>query len=104
MDEDLRNMIKENNILLREAVEKTQDNNTRIKNIHAIMKRTFWSKIAYWVLLLLVTAGAFFAIIPSINSFINQFSPVAFSVQDEANDVQNLLNFFSSDSEEISEE
>lgn len=105
MDEKLRNMIQENNTLLREAVENTQDTNTRIKKIHGIMKRTFWSRIVYWVLLLLITAGAFYAIVPSINNFINKYTFIDANVNSlgerDSSDAEKFLDyFFSSDEEE----
>lgn len=107
MDEELRNMIKENNKLLRDVVDTTHDTNVRIKKIHAIMKRTFWSRIAYWVLLLLITAGAFYAVIPAVNNLINKYSFINADFsnlgQRDSSEAQQFLNYFFS-SEEVNEE
>ena len=97
MDEHLRNMIKENNRLLRETVEHSKDTNDRIKKIHAIMRRTFWSRIGYWVLLLLITAGAFYAVIPTINNFIEKY-PIINSLDitktSDSNEMLEVIELF----------
>ena len=73
MDEEVRTLLKEQRILLEKAVSLSEENHKRIKQIHSTIQRGFYARIAYWVIVLLIAVGAFYAISPMINTIYSQY-------------------------------
>lgn len=88
MDDEMRNMIQENNELLKEVVELSRENHKRIKAIRAHIRQSFWARIIYWVLIVLVTAGAFYALKPMVDTVVNQYR----SISTQINTTNDLLH------------
>lgn len=74
MDQDLINLMKENNKLLKENLELSRKNTKKIKRIQSFMRRTFIARIFYWVLVILITAGALYAAKPYVNSALDSYN------------------------------
>lgn len=70
MENDLRRLIEENNALLKEQMTLVRENRDYLKRIHSTMRRTFYVKVAYWLAIILITAGAFYAFLPGIQGAI----------------------------------
>lgn len=81
MNEDLEKMIKENNFLLKENLDLAKKNAKIIKKIQSHMRRVFITKIIYWLIIILIAFGAFYAI-----------QPYVLSVIDKYNDLQNQIH------------
>ena len=84
----MREMIEDNNELLKEAVELSRENHKRIASMHANMRRSFWARIIYWILIILVTAGAFYAIKPTFDRLMVQYN----SISTQINNTNDLLH------------
>jgi hypothetical protein len=89
MDNDLREMIEENNELLKEAVELSRENHKRIKAIRANIRRGFWVRVAYWALLILIAAGAFYAIKPTVDRLLVQYNSISTQINNTNEFLQN---------------
>jgi hypothetical protein len=83
MENDLQRLIEENNVLLKEQMTLVRENNDYLKRIHSTMRRTFYVKVAYWLAIILITAGAFYTFLPRIQnaleiyqSFVSPVSPL----------------------------
>lgn len=76
MDSDLQKMVEENNRLLREQIILTQENQRQIEKIHTFMRRLFYLKIAYWLIIALVTAGAFISLLPMAQETLELYQSV----------------------------
>lgn len=73
MNGDLQTVIEENNRLLLENLELSKQNSKKIKKIHSYMRRTFFAKILYWIVIILVTVGAFYYIQPHVNRVLESY-------------------------------
>lgn len=89
MDEELKKLIVQNNELLKESIELSKSNQKRIKKIHAYIRRTFVAKIIYWVIIILVAAGAFYAIKPRINNIIDRYKEIQVQFNKRAEVMEN---------------
>ncbi len=81
MDEDLRKSLEEQKILLKENIRLSRENHERIKKIHRSMQRSFYARIAYWGVVVLIAIGAFYAISPTLNRIVNQYQAVTQGIQ-----------------------
>ena len=88
MDQDLINLIEENNELLKENLELTQKNEKKIKRIQSYMRRTFIAKIMYWVIIILVTAGALYAVKPYVDGALDTYN----SLQEQIESTQDAID------------
>ncbi len=88
MDQDLTTMIKENNRLLHELVEREQENQKKIDRVHSIIRGDFIAKIVYRVIIILVTLGAFVALRPYVQSMYESYT----NLVSQVNSTSSLLN------------
>ncbi len=77
MDEQLKQLLEEHNQLLQENLELTRKNSKKIKRIHAYMRRTFVAKLMYWLVIILVTVGAFYYVQPYINRALTTYQTLS---------------------------
>ena len=89
MDQDLREMVEENNELLKKLVKVSGENHKRIRKIRANMRSSFVARIVYWILIILVTAGAFYAIKPTVDRLLEQYNIISEQVNEANNYIQN---------------
>gem|GEM_PF-2953775 len=90
MDDELRNLLVENNQLLKEQLELTRESHTRIQRMHSILRRGFYAKIAYWIILILITAGVFYTLAPRIEHLIEMYKSVVAPVVSMQNNLETL--------------
>ena len=88
MDQNLINLIEENNKLLKENLELSRKNTKKIKKIQSFMRRTFIAKITYWILIVLVTAGALYAAKPYVEGVVETYN----SFQDQISTTSEVIN------------
>jgi len=74
MDQDLRKLIEENNQLIKENLELTRENQKKIKKIRLFIRRTMVGKILYWILIIVITASAFYLSKPYINNAVKSYN------------------------------
>jgi len=90
MDDELRNLLVENNQLLKEQLELTRESHTRIQRMYGILRRGFYAKIAYWIILILITAGVFYTLVPRIEHLIEMYKSVVAPVVSMQNNLETL--------------
>lgn len=76
-DKELRKMVERNNRMLSELIELNEENHTRIRKIHANMRRNFWLRVLYWVLIILIAAGAFYVVKPYVDKGVEQYNNIS---------------------------
>lgn len=81
MDEHLKKLIQENNnlihehqLLIHETLDIAKKNEKKITAIHTYIRRMFIAKIMYWVIIVLVAAGAFYTIRPRVETLIERYN------------------------------
>ena len=107
MDDNLRSMLEEQRKLIEETNTLARENHQRIKKMYRNMQQSFYARIVYWVVIILITAGAFYAIAPTIAKLLEQYQAVTRQVN-QVNDyfgnpeqflekafVPSEVNFFS---------
>jgi type II secretory pathway component PulF len=94
MEKDILIKIEENNKLLKENLDLSRENAKKIKKIHAYMRRTFIARIFYWVFIILVTAGALYAIKPYVKQIIESYNSLQDKVEITTDFINNPGNFF----------
>jgi len=94
MDQDLIHLIEENNQLLKENIELTQKNSKKINNIQSYMRRTFVAKVVYWIIIVLVTAGALYAAKPYVNSALETYQQVQEQIEATSGVISNPESLF----------
>ncbi len=88
MDQDLIKIVEENNKLIRENLELSKKNARKIKKVHSFMRRTFISKLIYWLIIIFVAAGAFYTVRPHVKKAIESYN----SIQEKVGDTTDFLN------------
>lgn len=88
MDQDLIKIVEENNKLIKENIELTKKNTKKIKKVHAYMRRTFITKLIYWVIIILVAAGAFYTVRPHVLGVVDSYN----SFQDKIGKTTDMLD------------
>ncbi len=88
MDEKIVNLIQENNKLLKDNLELSKKNTKRIKRIQSFMRRTFIAKITYWALIILITAGALYAVKPYVEGAVETYN----TVQDQLKSTSDVIS------------
>ena len=94
MDQDLFNLIEENNKLLKENLELTQKNSKKIKRIQSYMRRTFIAKILYWLVIILVTAGALYAVKPYVDGALETYNDLQGTIESTSQAIDNPGSMF----------
>ena len=74
--------------MLEETLELSQENNKMLKHIRRSQKMAAVMRIFYWVLVLVISYGAYTFAEPYVNQMINIFQ----SSQTELNNIRNLGN------------
>ena len=67
MDQDILEIVKENQRLVKENLALSRSNEKKIKSIRANLRRSFWGKIMYWAVIIAIAAGSFYYLNPYIN-------------------------------------
>lgn len=93
MDDETRDIIQEQTKLIRENLELTRKNTKRIRKIHVTLRRSFWAKIIYWVIILLITAGAFYLIKPFFENSLQQYRELSDQVKRTTGYINNPEQF-----------
>ncbi len=88
MDQEFIKIIEENNKLIKENLELSKKNGKKLKKVHSFMRRTFISKLIYWLIIIFVAAGAFYTVRPHVKSAIESYN----SFQEKVGDTTDLLN------------
>ena len=94
MDDDLKTMIEENNALIKESIDLAKKNAKKIKKVHSYMRRSFVAKITYWGIIILVAAGAFYAIKPRVQKLILKYENLQSQLEKTTNIVTNPTSVF----------
>ncbi len=94
MEKELQELLKENNELIKESLELSRENAKKIKKIHAYMRRTFIAKVMYWIFLVLITAGALYAVRPYIEKIIESYNAIQDKVEMTTNFIENPSSVF----------
>jgi len=94
MDEKIVNLIEENNKLLKENLELSRKNTKKIKRIQSYMRRTFIAKVLYWVLIILVTAGALYAVRPYVEDAVDTYNTVQEQFKTTSDTINNTSSLF----------
>lgn len=94
MVEDLEKLILENQNLLKENLELSKKNAKKIKLIHAYMRRTFVAKVIYWIVIVLVTAGALYFVRPYVESAVDTYKGFSEKLNKTSNIIDNPGSLF----------
>jgi len=74
MNLDLQKLIEQNQELIRENIEIAKTNQKKIKQIQSNIRITMIGKWLYWILIVSITAGAFYYSKPYINNIMDTYS------------------------------
>ena len=91
MDSEIKELLKAN-------LELSKENNEMLRKVRRVQKRAYAAKIAYWVIVLLLTLGAYYYIQPyiqKVTDFSNGLNKLIQSGnlnKTESNVAQQLLN------------
>jgi len=88
MDEEFIHLIEENNQLLKDNIALTQKNSKKINRIQSYMRRTFIAKIMYWIVIILVTAGALYAVKPYVDTALDTYR----GIQEQIESTQDVID------------
>lgn len=88
MDEHLRQMIEENNRLLKENLEITREHTKKIDRINRRMRRGATWKILYWLILLGISIGVYYYTKPYIDNAVESYN----NVQEQITQTKDALN------------
>lgn len=69
-------MIEETHEMLEQNLELTRKNSKKIKKIQSTMRRAFWGKVLYWVILILLAAGAAYAARPYVQGALDTYKGI----------------------------
>ena len=74
MDQDLRKLIEENNVMIQENLELARENKKNIQKIQLHIRRTMIGKWLYWAFVLIITASAFYLSRPYIDEAVDTYT------------------------------
>jgi hypothetical protein len=94
MDNETKRMLQEQNAMIQETLELARTNAKHIKKIRAHIRRGFWARIIYWVVIILITAGAIYAVKPYIDNALGQYQQIRNQVEQTSNYIQHPEQFF----------
>ncbi len=94
MDQDLINLIKENNKLLKENLELSRKNTKKLKRVQSFMRRTFIAKISYWTIVVLITAGAVYAAKPYVDGALETYKSAQNQLKTTADTIKDPSTLF----------
>ncbi len=89
MEQEWKELLEENNALLRENLELSQENAKKIKRIHSSMRRTFIARILYWCILVLLAAGAAYAVRPYVANVLDTYKKIQNQVDTAQDFIEN---------------
>ncbi len=93
MDPELKNMLKE-------TLELTRSNNELLLKLRKTQKWAMYYRVGYWIVILGISFGAYYAIEPYLGSIFNYYGQVSGATSDisksipDLKHVQDLLNQF----------
>lgn len=93
MNEDLKNLLAQQQALLEENLALTKENSKKIQNIHSYIRRTFFAKLVYWVIVISIAVGAYYIIQPQINRLINGYTNITSQLQRGGDYLSNTGSF-----------
>jgi hypothetical protein len=73
MDKELRDMLQEN-------LELSRENNKLLKKVRGVQKRTHLFRLAYWIIIIGITLGAYYYIQPYLEKIISMYNEGAGSI------------------------
>lgn len=73
MDQELQHMIEETHEMLEQNLELTRENSKKIQKIRSTMRRAFWGKVVYWIILVFLAAGAAYAARPYVKNALDTY-------------------------------
>lgn len=94
MDNETKRMLQEQSAMIQENLELTRKNANHIKKIRAHIRRGFWARIIYWVVIILITAGAIYAVKPYIDNALGQYQQIRSQVEQTSSYIQRPEQFF----------
>ena len=94
MDQDLLKKIEENQKLIRENLDIARQNQKKIKKIQSHIRRSMWSKIVYWVIIISVTVGALYYSKPYIKEAVGTYNGIKENLDNTSQIINNPGNLF----------
>jgi len=94
MDNDLRKLIEDNNKLLSENLALTRQNAKKIKRIQSHIRRTMIVKSLYWIIIIIVTFGAWYFSKPYINNAVKTYGEIKQNLDKTTDFVNNPGSLF----------
>jgi len=94
MDKDLQNILEENQRLLKKNLDISRENQKKIIKIQKHIRRTMWWKIMYWILIIGITAGAFYYVQPYFNSVVKSYNELRERLDYTAEVIENPTGIF----------
>ena len=92
--EEIIEVTKENSELIKENLDLSKKNSKKIKKIQSFARRTFISKLIYWLILIFVAAGAFYAVKPHVENAIETYNSFQDKVNKTSEMIENPSSFF----------
>jgi hypothetical protein len=94
MGEEIREILEENQRLIKENLALSRSNEKKIKSIRANLRRSFWGKIMYWVVIIGIAAGSFYYLNPYINEARDTYNSFKENVDRSSEIIKNPSHLF----------